>query len=42
MNLTFISEFGARTHVDQGAILIELPRLLGGTTLPGVQAEFKR
>ncbi len=40
MNLTFMSEFGARTHVNQ--VAIELPRLLGGTTLPGVQVDFKR
>ena len=33
-------EFRARTHVDQ--VVIELPRLLGGTTLLGVQVDFKR
>lgn len=35
-----MSEFGARTHVDK--VAIQLLRLLGGTTLPGVQVDFKR
>lgn len=35
-----LHEFRARTHVDQ--VAIELPRLLGGTTLLGVQVDFRR